>query len=529
MSNQLLEGLSRIANPTDSLNLLAGARRGIEKEGLRVDTQGLLALTPHPDSLGRALTHPRITTDYSESLLELITGTHDRVEGLMDELNQIHRITAAGIGTQTIWNHSMPCLLPADDDIPIAWYGSSNSGMLKHVYRRGLALRYGRTMQCIAGVHYNFSFDDRMWPALSGDTHSPDQAKAQQSAGYVGLIRNFMRYNWLLMYLFGASPALSEQFVRGRTPSDVGLERLGPETLFLPYATSLRMSDLGYQNKAQSSLKLCYNHLDTFLKRLYTAVTTPWPAYEALGTHKDGQWTQLNCNILQIENEFYSTIRPKRTTSRGQRPITALAQNGVQYVEVRCLDIDPFDPCGISADTARFMDTFLLFCTLHDNPLFDDEGQCPESASNFKLSVKEGRRPNLLLAREGQSISLHDWAYDLLERMQPCAQALSDATGDKQYLTSLAIQHHKVQNPDATPSARVLDLLQTKGQSLQALAFEQSCHHMDRLRLAGLNPQEQQLADAQRQTSIDEQIALENAPAVPFDDYVTQFNEGIRL
>ena len=193
-------------------SLLACSRRGIEKEGLRVDSRGLMAQTPHPDSLGRALTHPRITTDYSESLLELITGVHHQVDDLMNELNQIHRVVAGGLGSETIWNQSMPCVLPEDDQIPIAWYGESNSGMLKHVYRRGLALRYGRTMQCIAGVHYNFSFDDALWVALADQSQAPVDTKTQQSAGYVALIRNFMRYNWLLMYLFGASPAVSTNF-----------------------------------------------------------------------------------------------------------------------------------------------------------------------------------------------------------------------------------------------------------------------------------------------------------------------------
>src|SRR5690606_13889187 len=134
------------------------------------------------------------------------------------------------------------------------------------------------------------------------------------------------------------------------------------ETLYLPHATSLRMSDLGYQNKAQSDLQLCYNDLETFLARMYAAVTTPWPAYQAIGTHRNGEWIQLNTNVLQIENEYYSNIRPKRSTGRCERPAMALAERGVQYIEVRCLDIDPFAPVGITPVTSRFMDAFLLFC-----------------------------------------------------------------------------------------------------------------------------------------------------------------------
>ncbi len=309
--------------------ILRQSLRGIEKEGLRVDSTGVLSKTAHPVALGSALTHPRITTDYSEALLELITGTHTTVDALMAEINQIHRVVATTMPNELMWNHSMPAQLPADADIPIAWYGTSNTGMIKHVYRRGLAERYGKTMQCIAGLHYNFSFDEAIWDLLD---LKQETAQDRRSAGYISLIRNFTRYNWLLMYLFGSSPAVSTEFLRGNVGN---LEALRADTMYLPYATSLRMSDLGYQNKAQSGLKLCYNDLNTFLQRLYDAVTTPWPAYQAIGTHRAGDWIQLNTNVLQIENEFYSSIRPKRTTGPCERPITALAERGVQYIEVR--------------------------------------------------------------------------------------------------------------------------------------------------------------------------------------------------
>src|SRR5690606_4966686 len=159
---------------------------------------------------------------------------------------------------------------------------------------------YGKAMQCIAGVHYNFSLPDTLWDVLGVEGTTPED---KRSRGYLALIRNFTRYSWLLMYLFGASPAVSRSFMRGQ---DAGLQVLDDETLYLPHATSLRMSDLGYQNKAQSDLQLCYNDLETFLARMYAAVTTPWPAYQAIGTHRNGEWIQLNTNVLQIENEYYS-------------------------------------------------------------------------------------------------------------------------------------------------------------------------------------------------------------------------------
>ena len=127
--------------------------RGIEREGLRIDRNGHLSSKPHPLALGSALTHPHITTDYSEALLELITGTHTTVESLLQELTEVHQFVMQQNRGESIWMQSMPAILPPEKDIPIATYGSSNTGMLKHVYRRGLAERYGKKMQCIAGLH----------------------------------------------------------------------------------------------------------------------------------------------------------------------------------------------------------------------------------------------------------------------------------------------------------------------------------------------------------------------------------------
>ncbi len=513
---------SRLAILQSHPGVLESIQRGIEKEGLRVDVHGRLSMDPHPIALGSALTHPRITTDYSEALLELITGTHTRVDALIGEIDLIHRITVSGLGQELIWNHSMPAHLPSEKDIPIAWYGTSNSAMLKHVYRKGLAERYGKTMQCIAGLHYNFSFDETFWTLLD----IPGQTESEKrSAGYISLIRNFTRYSWLLMYLFGASPAVSSNFLRGR---DAGLERLDDDTFYLPHATSLRMSDLGYQNKAQSSLKPCYNDLPTFLSRLYEAVTTPWPDYEKIGTHRDGHWIQLNTNILQIENEYYSSIRPKRTTGPCERPITALAERGVQYIEVRCLDIDPFNRVGITAESARFVDAFLLFCALSDSPCFPGNGFCTESAENFSTVVKYGRKPGLLLKRGGQEISMQAYAHDLMMGIADCASQLDLALGDDRYQASLKVQLEKLSHSELTPSARLLDVLKTEKRSFHELALRQSQQHVQSLRSSGLTTDETKLANREARESIDDQQKMEQSDKISFDEYVRQFHAALK-
>lgn len=512
----------RIALLNARPDILRQSLRGIEKEGLRVDLTGKLSMRPHPAVLGSALTHPRITTDYSEALLELITSTHDRVDNLIAEANQIQRIVSCSLDGELMWNHSMPASLPPEADIPIAWYGTSNTGMLKHVYRRGLAERYGKTMQCIAGLHYNFSFNERLWDMLDLPGDNPQD---KRSAGYIGLIRNFTRYSWLLMYLFGSTPALSRDFLRGNTG---GLQELDDQTLFLPYATSLRMSDLGYQNKAQSGLKPCYNDLNTFLQRIYTAVTTPWPAYEKIGTHRDGQWIQLNTNTLQIENEFYSNIRPKRTTGRCERPITALAERGVQYIEVRCLDIDPTEPTGISVETARFVDAFLLFCATNESPFFSEGGFCSESAENFSLVVKQGREPGLQLSQNGKNIGLAEWANDLLDQIGLCAQAYDQSLQDTQYVSAVSTQRAKINDPALTPSAKLLETLKSEHLTFHQYAFQTSLKHAENLRKTGLSAQELELARQQATQSIAEQKTLEMDETESFDQYVERFHQALK-
>jgi len=502
--------------------LLKQALRGIEKEGLRVDSRGALALTPHPAVLGSALTHAQITTDYSESLLELITGTHSDVDSLLGELTDTHRYVYSQLDGEYIWNQSMPAHLPAEADIPIAWYGTSNTGMLKHVYRRGLAERYGKTMQCIAGVHYNFSLPEALWDVLAPQESDP---VARRSRGYISLIRNFTRYSWLLMYLFGSAPALSREFMRGQPH---GLQPLNGDTLYLPYATSLRMSDLGYQNKAQSQLKLCYNDLETFLGRLYTAVTQPWPAYQALGTHRDGQWIQLNTNVLQIENEYYSSIRPKRATGRCERPITALAERGVQYVEVRCLDIDPTAPVGIAPDTARFVDAFLLYCAVADSPLFPQDGYCQLSADNFSVVVKEGRKPGLMLNREGTPISLTQWGAELLDAIAPYAALYDSALGGTAYADALQRQRAKLADPELTPSAQLLENLRAEGGSFHDYSLALSRRHGDALRAQTLPADRVAAYHAAVQRSLDAQRELEQSDDIDFATYVARYHAALK-
>ena len=523
MSNQLTRRLALLDDDAHRA-LLGQGLRGIERETLRVDRHGALARTPHPVSLGSALTHPQITTDYAEALLEFITPAENDIGVTLHQLDAIHRFAYARLGDEMLWSESMPCELPPEEEIDIAWYGKSNIGMLKHVYRRGLALRYGKAMQCIAGIHYNYSLPEKMWQLFANDDGIPEERRRPlrdfQSESYIATIRNFRRYSWLLMYLFGASPALSTGFLRGREHK---LETLSADTLYLPYATSLRMSDLGYQNDAQSGLTPHENSLDSYVSTLMDAVNRPYPAYQALGTKRDGEWIQLSTNVLQIENEYYSTIRPKRVIKTGERPVQALCRRGVQYIEVRCLDVDPFEPIGISVETGRFMDAFLLFCALDESPAIDaDESRI--HARNFSRTVKEGRKPGLTLTRNGEEVSMQEWATQLLERIAPVAALLDEQHNeDGVHAASMAAQAAKIANPALTPSARVLDEIRELGSSA-AFGLRQSELHAAYFRESPLMPAEEAMFEDMAIASLEEQSAIEKAQTGSFDDFVGAYN-----
>jgi glutamate--cysteine ligase len=418
---------------------LLGIRRGIEKESLRALPGGGLALTPHPIALGSALTHPHITTDYSESQLELITGVHAGVGDCLRELTEIHQAVYRALADERLWVSSMPCGLPADETIPIGRYGSSNVGRAKSVYRVGLGQRYGRRMQTISGIHYNWSL-----PGVSTE-------------GYFSAIRNFRREGWLLLYLFGASPALCDSFVHDR---DHGLQRLADHTLYLPHATSLRMGRLGYQSDAQSNISVTYNCLESYAASLQDALSRPYPAYEAIGVQTPGgDYNQLSTSLLQIENEFYSTIRAKRVIRSGERPLHALRERGVEYIEVRLMDLDPFEPVGIGADAIRVLDAFLLHCLHSDSPR-DTPEEIAANGRNQHAVAARGREPGLMLEYwQGGERSLKDWATEILAGCAGQAEALDAAHGGNAYRAALARVAERLQRPELCPSARVLAVM----------------------------------------------------------------------
>lgn len=518
LDKALLEALNDKANRP----LITGILRGIEKESLRIKPDGQLALSPHPQSLGSAMTHPQITTDFSESLLEFITAPSHRLDEVLGQLEQQHRFTAQQLGPDMLWATSMPCMLGSNDEVPVARYGSSNAGRMKTYYRYGLGHRYGRKMQTIAGIHYNFSLPSAFWAMLHSQENSQLDLQQYKTERYFDLIRNFRRYFWILLYLFGASPAVCRSFVAGQ---DHNLEAFGEDdhSLHAPYATSLRMGDLGYQSNAQKSLVVCYNEIDSYLHTLTEAINTPYKPYDEIGTvDSAGDYQQLNSSLLQIENEFYSTIRPKRTARSGETALSALDQRGVEYIEVRCMDINPYSPIGITEDQVHFLDTFLMFCLLKESPKTD----CAEyqrMQKNQELTVYRGRDPEMKLQTADGERSIADWGSELLAEMQPLAELLDSAYKIEGHSQILEQQRHVLNNPELTPSAQLLGSMKGEDKTFFQLAMDLAEQHNQSFVDNPLSGNDLDRYETLAVNSLAEQKKIESQEQPDFETYLSSF------
>jgi len=501
-------------------DVFRGGLKGVEKEALRVDSEGNLSTRSHPEALGSALTNKYITTDFSEALLEFVTPAFANTWETLRFLCDIHQFAYEGLDDEILWVTSMPCVIPDDEMIPLARYGDSNIGRMKTLYRMGLGHRYGRAMQTIAGVHFNYSVPEAFWPVyrdVCGSKHGLDDFR---SDAYLGLIRNFRRMGWLILYLFGASPALCKSFV-GAAPTR--LATFDEHTYFEPYATSLRMSDLGYSNKTQAGIDISLNSLDEYIRGLRAAINTVEPEYQKIGVKVDGEYRQLNANKLQIENEYYSPIRPKRVAWSGEKPTAALRRGGIEYVEIRSLDVNVFDPVGINQNVMRFVEAFLVYCLMTDSPLMDD-AEWEEIQRNHMQTARRGRDPEFRLHRAGAEIPLRDWAGEILQGVAAVAELIDRVDGNGDYVAAVRSQAVLVSDPAATPSARILAEMRQEQTGFFYYALEAAKGHRDYFaQLAPLEPANQEMLRREAAESLDRQRQIEAADEIGFDEFLENY------
>ncbi|MCP4471121.1 MAG: glutamate--cysteine ligase [Gammaproteobacteria bacterium] len=494
---------------------------GLEKESLRVAVDGGIAQTPHPPVLGSALTHPSITTDYSEALLEFVTPPFQHFCDTLGFLDDTHRYVYGQLDNEILWASSMPCVVDGDADIPIAQYGSSNAGLMKTAYRRGLGHRYGRMMQAIAGVHFNYSYPEAFWELLQSVVGDQGDLQTYISESYIGMVRNLQRFGWLVPYLFGASPVICASFL-GACPTS--LQKWREFSYYAPYATSLRMGDIGYQNdkEGEAGIRVNYNSLQGYVDSLQAAISTPYPEYAKIELVRDGEWQQLNSNLLQIENEYYSSVRPKQILQGEEKPSLALARRGVAYLELRSLDVNAYEPLGISEEQMRFLESFLLFSLLVPSAPYDDF-ELDAIKYNINAVAERGRDPQLKLRRNGGEVLLRDWAHEIFEQMSAGCDLLDQDSSVHCYCDALQQQRAKITDPDRTPSARMLAEMDQNGEEYYHFALRMSRQHQQWFAERPLDDAKRRRFETLARESIEKQRAIEAADKVSFEAFLQDY------
>ncbi len=423
------------------------ALRGLEKENLRVTLDGCLSKISHEAALNTSANDPHYTLDFAECQLEVVTNPHTSIDALFQELEQRYRYVHQNIQPELLWPNSMPPNVPADA-INIAHFGDAANARSKELYREGLIHRYGKMMQVISGIHYNFSLPSEFFQAYQQKIAPTLSLTEIQNHIYFKMIHYYLERYWLLLYLFGAAPIACENSLKANTKANEALKKINDSTYLAPFATSIRQSDLGYHNPKSCDLMICFKDLECYIRTLEKATQTPFAAYENIpGT------AQLNPNYLQIENEFYAPIRPKQPLKNNERPLTALKERGVAYLEVRVLDINPLLPFGVAKEQLAFIELLLMTGLFHEKTASDCNNFARITDNALKVSLY-GRDPDLQLNMHERSIRLSDWAELILNEMQVTANFLQQ----DQYHQALQFAKTLLQNRSLLPSAQIAEM-----------------------------------------------------------------------
>ena len=440
-------------------DILLESKVGLEKESFRIAGTKISNIS-HQEVLGSSLYHPHITTDFSESQIEFITPPFPHNIEVITFLEDLHNYVSNNIESEYLWPLSFPPNISNEDEIRIANYGNSNLAHLKTLYRKGLAFRYGKLMQSISGIHFNFSFSDKFW---NHDIFSEkdNNEKNLKSCLYFKMIRNLQRMNWLIIYLYGASPFIPKSFMKS---IDVDHTKRGNDYYF-PYATSLRMSSLGYRNLLQSKLAVSTNSLEEYIKDLSRLLQQPSQSYQDGIADFSRNAQQINSNIIQIEAEYYASFRPK-SKDTVPRPILSLKKNGVDYIEVRSLDVNPFSRIGIRQEDMDLMEIILVYSALSSSPKIMAQEEKLNKENSMFVST-EGRKPGLKINYQNKRKEMKDCALELLDQMIPIASSMN-----KEYALEKAVE--KVLNPEMTPSGMLIEKFLSDTKSIDELGLELS-------------------------------------------------------
>ncbi|CAL4323746.1 Glutamate--cysteine ligase [Buchnera aphidicola (Eriosoma grossulariae)] len=489
----------------DNVITLKNICRGIERETLRINLDGQLSNIPHPFFLGSALTNKWITTDFSESSLEFITPVNNDINFLLNFLNHSYHFVSQNIINERMWPLSIPLLPKNENMIPIAQYGSSKIGEKKTIYRQGLKNRYGSSMHMISGIHYNFSLSLDFWKKWKKiNNHKINYI----SEGYFKIIRNYHRFGWIIPYLFGSSPTLCSNLIKNKKNIHY-LKKNKKVDFYAPWSTSLRLSNFGYKNYSHTKLNMKFNSLNEYLFNLKYAINTPFEKFEKIGLKNSiGLYNQLNTNILQMENELYTPVRPKILLKSGESYLKKLSKKGIEYIEIRSLDINPFYPIGINKEQILFLDLLLIWCLLIHSP-FLTKTELKIVYENWNRVIFEGRKPNqhILINKNKDSVSLMTIGKTIFQDLFKIAEILDLNNNNNNYYNVCLELIKYFDNTELTYSAQLLDKLIKYG--IKNTGLELANKYYEYYKLKPLNKNINDLFLKESKRSIKEQDIIE--------------------
>lgn len=437
--NRNFDEMIQLFSDREGGRILAGGNFGLELESQRVTADGKLALTPHPEIFGSKTENSRITTDFSESQIEMVTPVFQTADEVYASLDSIRREVESGIGDELLWPLSMPPGLPDEDMIPVARFEDTDEGREKEAYRNGLANRYGKKMQMISGIHYNFSLSGELVDFLYEKSGKALIRTEFADGLYFALTRNFLRYRWLLIYLFGASPGCDATYYPVIQRELAIVHRCCPCCRskigdYTRHATSLRVSRFGYANEIQGKHSIFFNSLEEYTGKIRKMTET---------------------GLLQKESEFYSPIRLKQNLRKGETQLSALTERGIEYLEIRILDLDPFETLGIGLRQLRFMQVFLLYCMMEENRSITSR-ELKKINSNHHLTALFGRNKDLYLHDySGGMVSLRAAGERIFEGLKRIAALMDQGNGDNRYLSAVGAEYRKLGETALLPSERI--------------------------------------------------------------------------
>ena len=407
--------------------ILAGSF-GIEWESLRAKGDGNLSLTPHPEVFGDKLTNPVVTTDFSESQIEIITPTFNSIDEAFDNFSLLSDIVNASLPEdEYLWFQSIPCILPYWDQIPIAQY--SEDGQSSQKYREDLAKKYGVKKQMISGVHFNFSFSDELLNKLYAMESSDLTFKEFKNNVYLKVARNYIRHCWLIIYLTGCSIGSHKTF------SNDCIHLMDEQDDYGSYYStkgpSFRNASCGYKN----------------LKELY-------PSYDSVQEFVNDINKFIDDGDLSEAKELYTQIRLK--PKNPQDMLNSLENDGIEYVEIRTLDINPFYKCGLVRHDMKFLHLFLIYMFLKDESDYKDWQK--EAKFNEEATAESAYVESMRLLRDGKEVTLKSWASEIINEMYGMCEVLGIDEA-----ATLSLMLNRISNPDLTYGKRLLNLIRENG------------------------------------------------------------------